>query len=260
MSRVLADPPSRSGHILTKRELDAALRVLAALRRPQPASVVMNWDNDMQDVLGGLQRARYVETRPAYGGRSPRKSSAQFRPDMLATTELGSEYLESIQAAQRGEPKRHHSRAKVSQKETMARIERATYQSMRDYPEAYPPGALAGVSKKTAARLDREIAEAIAKRTSARSHATRKKPLRVAYRLQLTPSELRAVEFARGRYAWPDMLSAHASDGGLVAFTEPEMWQWTDDVDSDAEGGHAPFPLASDALAAKLQRFYDDRI
>jgi hypothetical protein len=83
---------------------------------------------------------------------------------------------------------------------------------------------------------------------------------RVAYRLQLTPSEMRAVEFARGRYAWPDMLAAHAAENGAVAFTESEMWQWCDDVDSDAEGGHAPFPLASGALATKLQNFYDERV
>lgn len=93
---MLADPPSRSGHILTKREMAAALRVLAALRRPQASSVLMAWDNDMQDMLGGLQRAGYVETRPAYGGQDPRKSTASFRPDILATTELGSQYLDSI--------------------------------------------------------------------------------------------------------------------------------------------------------------------
>lgn len=83
-----------------------------------------------------------------------------------------------------------------------------------------------------------------------------KSPLRVAYRLQLTPDELRAVEFARGRYAWADMLSAHATEGGLVGLSEPQMWQWCDDVDSD----DAPFPLASGEFAAKLQRFYDERI
>jgi hypothetical protein len=122
-------------------------------------------------------------------------------------------------------------------------------------------------SKKTGAQLDREIAEVLRSQASTKKtrvqHATKttkKKPLRVAYRLQLSPSELRAVEFARGRYEWPDMLSAHASEGGLVAFTEPEMWQWVDDVDSDAEGGHSLFPLASEALADKLQRFYDERV
>jgi hypothetical protein len=34
------------------------------------------------------------------------------------------------------------------------------------------------------------------------------------------------------------------------------MWQWIDDVDSAA----SPFPLASRAFAAKLQRFYYWRV
>ena len=94
------------------------------------------------------------------------------------------------------------------------------------------------------------------------AHARRRaRAPRVApYRITLTPDELRAVEFASGRYAWPDMLSAHATEDGSVAFTESEMWQWTDDVDSDAEGGHSPFPLASPAFAEKLQLFYDSRV
>jgi hypothetical protein len=94
------------------------------------------------------------------------------------------------------------------------------------------------------------------------SHARRKAraPRVTAYRINLTPAELRALEFASGRYAWPDMLSAHAHEDGSVAFTESEMWQWADDVDSDAEGGHSPFPLASGALVEKLQRFYDSRV
>lgn len=100
-------------------------------------------------------------------------------------------------------------------------------------------------------QLDRDISEVLSKKSGARVHATR-----IAYRLKLTPSELRAIEFARGRYAWPDMLSAHATEDGSVAFSESEMWQWTDDVDSD----DAPFPLAAPALAAKLQRFYDERV
>jgi len=94
------------------------------------------------------------------------------------------------------------------------------------------------------------------------AHATKKRSASrpTPYRIKLTPSEMRAVEFARGRYAWPDMLSAHAAEDGSIAFTESEMWQWTDDVDSDAEGGHSPFPLASSAFADKLQRFYDSRV
>ena len=93
------------------------------------------------------------------------------------------------------------------------------------------------------------------------AHATKKaSPRPTPYRLKLTPSEMRAVEHARGRYAWPDMLAAHAAEDGSVAFTESEMWQWTDDVDSDAAGGHSPFPLAAGAFAEKLQSFYDERI
>jgi hypothetical protein len=223
MARLLPDPPSRSGAILTRRELDAALRVLEALRRPQPASVTLSWDNDMQDALGGLQRARYVETHAAYGGSAPRKVSAPFRTDKLVTSGLGVEYLESIKAAQR-ESGRHHA--------------------------TRPRGR-----KKSSAQLDREIAAALGNKKRS-SHATR---TQTPYRIKLTPSELRAVEFARGRYAWPDMLSAHAAEDGSIVFTESEMWQWTDDVDADTEGGHSPFPLAAEAFAEKLQRFYEER-
>jgi hypothetical protein len=119
--------------------------------------------------------------------------------------------------------------------------------------------AISGRSvKKSPARLDREIAEVL---SGGAAHTTKKTSTRpTPYRIKLTPSELKAVEFARGRYAWPDMLSAHAADDGSIAFTESEMWQWTDDVDSDAEGGHSPFPLAAGAFAEKLQSFYDERI
>jgi len=145
MARLLPDPPSRTGGILTKRELDAALRVLETLRRPQPATVVMSWDNDMQDALGGLQRARYVETRAAYGGRAPSKASASFRPDVLATTDLGSEYLASIKAAPLSQGRNH------------ATVKRG--------------------SKKSPAQLDREIAAALGKKAPSgrSSHATRAK-------------------------------------------------------------------------------------
>ena len=98
--------------------------------------------------------------------------------------------------------------------------------------------------------------------TKPSAHATRKAkaPRPTPYRIKLTPSELKALEFARGRYSWPDMLAAHAAENGSVAFTESDMWQWCDDVDSDAEGGHSPFPLAAPAFAEKLQNFYDKRI
>lgn len=109
--------------------------------------------------------------------------------------------------------------------------------------------------------VDREEVRAPSSRRTTGGRKSRAKPsLRIAYQIELTPDELRAVEHARGRYAWADMLAEHATEGGLVAFTEPEMWQWTDDVDSDAEGGHALFPMASSGFAEKLQGFYDEKI
>jgi hypothetical protein len=316
MTRLLADPPSRSGGILTKRELDAALRVLATLRRPQPASIVMDWDNAMQDMLGGLQRARYVEVHPAYGGRAPTKSTASFRPDMLATTDLGSEYLDSIKKASGashatrkgktgktprqldadiaqtlaagGEPQlaglfadpaaakvfakemRHELQKKQTSEKTAAALAARPYTvkhmdgGRRALLGRYPTE---GEARTAADRIggwiehegrvvygsapsDHAVRRSVKKKAS-RAHATR-----AAYRIKLTPGELRAVEFARGRYSWPDMLSAHASEDGSIAFTESEMWQWTDDVDAD----DSPFPLAAPALVDKLQQFYDSRI
>ena len=72
----------------------------------------------MQDVLQGLGRARYVETLPAYGGRN-----------IMKTTPLGLEYLESIQAVQSASSARHHA------------------------------------TKKSPAQLDREIATALAQQS-----------------------------------------------------------------------------------------------
>jgi len=76
---------------------------------------------------------------------------------------------------------------------------------------------------------------------------TRSAPLRVAYRLQLTPSELRVSGWrlfaTRGRTCYVACL------GGWVGRVHrPEIVAWTDEVDSDAEGDHAPFPLASGGL------------
>lgn len=121
-------------------------------------------------------------------------------------------------------------------------------------------GTVHSTIKKPGKQLDREIAASLAK---PRSHTTIKKTKAARptpYRLKLTPSEISAISFAKGRYAWPDMLAAHAAEDGSIAFTESEMWQWTDDVDSDAAGGHSPFPLAHKTFVEKLQRFYDSRV
>jgi hypothetical protein len=139
----------------------------------------------------------------------------------------------------------------------------ATERAARAAAEAHARGQ---TPKKFPAQLAREIKEILAKKQSRSPvsvmHARRKMraPRTTPYRITLAPDERRALEFASGRYAWPDMLSGHLDEDGAVAFTESEMWQWTDDVDSDAEGGHSPFSLASGALAEKLQRFYDSRI
>jgi len=165
MVRYLPDPPSRSGAILTQRELDAALRVLEGLRRPQSSSVTLSWDNDMQDALAGLQRARYVETRSA---GAPRKASAPFRFDKLAATELGLEYLDSIKASQR-EGARHHATKKRNNGESAIwkyvppRI--GIFDGKTFHPSApvttvilHPPIG-GGVHPKTAIRGDWHLAE-----------------------------------------------------------------------------------------------------
>ena len=119
------------------------------------------------------------------------------------------------------------------------------------------PWRYMGMSLEEAKHYARHGGRGREKKTSP-AHAVRKaRAPRVAlYRIQLTPDELRALEYARGRYAWPDVLLAYAADDGSIALTESEMWQWVDDVDSD----DSPFSLASPAFAAKLQRFYDSRV
>ena len=172
MARVLADPPSRSGHILTQRELEAALRVLSALRRPQAASVIMSWDNDMQDMLGGLQRSRYVETRPAYGGRAPRKSTAPFRPDILATTDLGIEYLDSIQKSQKTAGARHHA---TKRRKTPQQLNREIAQSLASGGQPQLAGLFAdpAATKVFAREMRHEIQKKQASQKTATALAAR---------------------------------------------------------------------------------------
>jgi hypothetical protein len=109
------------------------------------------------------------------------------------------------------------------------------------------------MAKKTQKQLAREVKEALARPAS--------KPRRVSvrptpYRIKLTASERDAVEFARGRYNWADMLATHAAEDGSIAFTESEMWQWCDDVDAD----DGRFSLTAPALSDKLEDFYNSRV
>ena len=211
MTRVLADPPSRTGGILTKREFDAALRVLAALRRPQPAMVVMSWDNDMQDILGGLQRARYVETRPAYGGSAPRKASASFRPDILATTELGSEYLDSIQKAQKTAGARHHA---TKRRKTPQQLDREIAQSLSSSGQPQ----LAGLFADPAATkvFAREMRHEIQKQQASREHAAHRvaRPFTVKRVEQVGDRRVRSIV---GNYATESEARSRANQlGGWV--------------------------------------------
>ena len=89
--------------MLTERELEAGLRVLAALKTPQSATVILTWDDDMQRMYPGLVRMGYVKTREA---GSSRKSASPFRWDTIEITPLGLTYLTSIKAAQAAQKKR----------------------------------------------------------------------------------------------------------------------------------------------------------
>jgi hypothetical protein len=89
--------------MLTERELEACLRVLAALKTPQSATIVLTWDEDMQRMYPGLARMGYVRTREVGGSR---KSSAPFRWDTIEITPLGLTYFTSIKAAQAAQRKR----------------------------------------------------------------------------------------------------------------------------------------------------------
>ena len=83
----------------TQREFDASIRVLAALKTPQSATVVLTWDEDMQRAYPGLVRMGYARMRDP--GRVGSKSA--FRWDTIEITPLGLTYLTQIQSAQRAQ-------------------------------------------------------------------------------------------------------------------------------------------------------------
>ena len=98
----------------------------------------MAWDNDMQDVLRGLEAVGYVETYR----RPPPRMTAPFKPDTLSTTPLGLEYLASIQSAA---PARHHATKRKGLSISMS-THHATI-------------------RKSKRQLDAEIAESLARAT-----------------------------------------------------------------------------------------------
>jgi hypothetical protein len=79
--------------------------------------------------------------------------------------------------------------------------------------------------------------------------------------LQLTAQEVNAVKMVGHRYEWADYLSGYIDEAtGNISMEENEMWEFNDAVEADTEGGHSPFPMASPALADKLQSFVDQMV
>lgn len=73
-----------------------------------------------------------------------------------------------------------------------------------------------------------------------------------AYTLALTRQEIGAIEFANGRYEWPNKLMECLNvDTLTVEFTETDMWEWNEDVNSDDWW----FPLAAPSFQEKLTEF-----
>lgn len=95
--RVLPDPGSR---ILTRLELDAALRVLRSLRTPVCASTLLDLPDVDARMYIELARAGYVESwgEPARHGFT--KPGAPFRWARVGATEAGLEYLRQIESAE----------------------------------------------------------------------------------------------------------------------------------------------------------------
>ena len=79
----------------------------------------------------------------------------------------------------------------------------------------------------------------------------------MAYKLELTSDDFRAIEFASGRYSWSNALSW--LDIGENDIAESEAWNIVSAFEEDCEGGHLPFPLLNpeSELYEKLQSFWD---
>lgn len=211
--------------------------------------------NEQRGWIGGDNRTLYVFTYPDTGNVYVRPGGGTNK------VLLGLNYgpTTNVRVASREEAEEHWQNPIHPGWKVAAPV--ASHSVKRSHALMRPPvpwkATLLPSRQKSSQVLDREIKAAL-RRTSekSRAHASRKKPRSIAYRLQLTPSERQAVEFASGRYAWLDMLADHLTEGGLVEFTEPDMWEWTEAVDS--EGGS--FPLASPAFEEKLQRFYNSQV
>ena len=76
------------------------------------------------------------------------------------------------------------------------------------------------------------------------------------YQLQLTPDEVKALEFVGDRYEWAYPLYECLDENNCVRMAEHEAWEWRESVDED----DSKFSLASSEFADKLQEFYDSII
>jgi hypothetical protein len=250
---------SGSGGKVTSREQAIAIGISQARRAGYkvpdfPAHATMTLDMRVQDYLARMRPGEEIDARGiarALGGVDPLEADYALERAVkarLAVTSDGKWFGPA--GASSGQARATRKARPRSSPKSPAQLEHEISEML---------AKRAGSVLKSPEQLEDEISEVLAKKSRRSSAHATKRP--TPYRLLLSPSERSAVDFASGRcYAWPDMLSTHSAEDGAVAFTESEMWQWTDDVDSDTEGGHDPFPLASPAFAEKLQRFYDSRV
>jgi hypothetical protein len=84
----------------------------------------------------------------------------------------------------------------------------------------------------------------------------------MSYRLDLTAEDWRTIDFVGGRYAWSEALQQLCVNEDDAVFPlelqEHEAWGLAEAFESDAEGGHFPFPMLdpSSELAGKLSAFW----
>jgi hypothetical protein len=80
-----------------------------------------------------------------------------------------------------------------------------------------------------------------------------------AYEAEISDQDLRALEFAEGRYGWASIIDhVEEEDDGTVwiRMRESDAWRWRDEVDEDMEGGHDAFPLL-DTQSELANTLYD---
>lgn len=67
-----------------------------------------------------------------------------------------------------------------------------------------------------------------------------KEPSHMSYKVTVTPEMSDTLAWVGGRYGWADCFPC--TEVGEHVVPEHEMWQWSEAVRADMEGGHNPFP------------------